>query len=78
MENEHYAAWSRMAPRGLALIGLGLSITGDAIVARATGRPFLRWFAAGTLGLIVVNWGVSVFGEAVKQRVLFEQSVTAD
>lgn len=75
MENQHYEAWSRLAPRGLALIGLGMSITGDAIAARAKGRPFLRWFAVGTVGLIVVNWGVSVFGEAVKRRVQFEQSI---
>jgi hypothetical protein len=73
--NEHYEKWDTLAPRGLALIGLGLSITGQAISVKSRGRGFLRWFLLGTLGLIVVNSGVALFGEAVKHRALYEMKV---
>jgi hypothetical protein len=73
--NEHYEKWDTLAPRGLALIGLGLSITGQAIGAKANGKGFFRWFILGTLGLIIVNSGVALFGEAVKNRALYEMKI---
>jgi hypothetical protein len=73
--NEHYEKWDTLAPRGLALIGFGLSITGQAIAAKSRGRGFLVWFIMGTLGLIVVNSGVALFGEAVKNRALYEMKI---
>lgn len=72
MYDDSYQQWDKLAPRGLALIGLGVSVTGEAIVAKARRKSFLRWFVVGTLGLILINWGVSVFGEAVKHRAIFE------
>ncbi len=73
--NEHYEQWDALAPRGLALIGFGMSITGQAIGAKAKGKPFWRWFLVGTLGLIVLNSGVAIFGEAVKHRALYESQL---
>jgi hypothetical protein len=73
--NEHYQKWDELAPRGLLLIGLGISITGQAIIAKAKGRGFFKWFLKGLLGLILINSGVAVFGESVKHRVLYELDI---
>lgn len=72
MMNEYYEKWDEYAPRGLALIGFGISIVGHAIVTRSQRKPFWRWFISGTIGLIVLNSGVAIFGEAVKNRTLYE------
>ncbi len=65
-------AWQWMAPVGLTVIGLGFSLTGQAIIAKSKGKPFWVWFGLGTLGLIVLNSGISIFGDAVKRRALQE------
>jgi len=73
--NEHYQRWDELAPRGLILIGLGLSLTGEAITAKGHRRGAVRWFTVGVLGLAAVNAGIAIFGEAVKERVLYELDV---
>lgn len=73
--NEHYQQWDEMAPRGLLLIGFGLSVIGQAIVSRAKGRGFLVWFLVGTVGLVAFNAGLSIFGEAIKHRTLYDLEV---
>jgi len=70
--DEHYEKWDQLAPRGLALIGLGISIIGEAIAAKSHKKGFLRWFIRGVLGLVALNAGISIFGEAVKHRTLYE------
>ncbi len=70
--HEHYQQWSELAPRGLVLIGAGVSIVGSAIQMRTQRKGFLRWFMRGLVGLVVLNAGVSVFAEAVKHRTLYE------
>jgi hypothetical protein len=70
--NEHYSKWDELAPRGLLLIGLGLSIVGEAIEAKGRGVSFLNWFIKGLVGMIALNSGVALFGEAVKNRTLYE------
>lgn len=70
--NTHYEKWDELAPRGLVLIGLGISITGEAISAKSKKRGFLRWFITGVIGLVCLNAGISIFGEAVKERTLYE------
>lgn len=67
--NENYSKWNRLAPLGLGLIGLGLSLTGHAIIAKSKDKG---WFLTGTLGLILVNSGIAIFGESVKARALYE------
>ena len=69
MLNEHYEKWNSFSVIGLVIIGLGLSLTGDAIVSKSKGKG---WFIKGTLGLIVVNAGIAIFGEAIKARALYE------
>ncbi len=61
--------WMVFSPLGLTIIGLGVSITGEAIRAKTLNQP---WFWLGTLGLVVLNAGVAVFGDGVKSRVLME------
>ncbi|MBC8100508.1 MAG: hypothetical protein H7Y11_13780 [Armatimonadetes bacterium] len=73
--NNYYEKWDELAPRGLALIGFGLSITGQAIGMKSRRRPFWRWFILGTLGLVLVNSGIAVFGDAVKNRALYEMTL---
>jgi len=73
--NENYEKWDELAPRGLLIIGFGVSLIGDAIVSKSKGRGFLRWFIIGSLGLIAFNAGIAIFGEAVKHRTLYELDV---
>ncbi len=65
----HHKKWKTQAPLGLATVGFGVSLVGDAIVRKAQRQP---WFAAGTLGLVVLNAGLCIFGDAVKHRTLHE------
>ena len=69
--DDDYRTWQRLAPLGLLLVGSGVSVTGDATLAKAAGRP-LRWVAEGTAGLVLIGAGLSCFGEAVKRRALWE------
>ncbi|RMG63873.1 MAG: hypothetical protein D6722_17305 [Bacteroidetes bacterium] len=61
--------WKWIAPAGLMLVGLGLSLTGEAIILKGDDAPVWTWVVLGTLGLVGVNAGLSVFGDAVKRRV---------
>lgn len=70
--DQHYERWSTLAPQGLLLTGLGLTLVTHAGGQRTTGRSPLRWLLSGLLGLIAFNAGLALFGEAVKHRVLYE------
>ena len=63
----HLRVWRRFAPLGLASVGLGLSLVGEATLRKGRGEPFVLY---GTAALCVVNAGLCVFGEAVKHRAL--------
>lgn len=69
MLHEQYEKWNFFAPFGLLILGLGLSLVGDAVVSKSQGRA---WFVKGTLGLFIFNAGIALFGEAVKARTLYE------
>jgi len=73
--DQHYQEWSENAPRGILLIGAGISVIGQAIVLKAQRKPSIQWFVFGFIGLILFNAGVSVFGEAVKHRTLYESKL---
>lgn len=73
--NAYYEKWDQLSVPGLLLMGLGLSVTGQGIAAKASGKSFLRWFVMGTLGLIIFNSGVALFGESVKNRALYESEL---
>jgi hypothetical protein len=73
--NDHYEKWNRFAPLALLIVGIGVSIIGDATIGKAKGRR--GWVLKGTLGLIVLNAGLAIFGEAVKSRALYEAELNA-
>lgn len=54
--------WLLFAVSGLILIGFGISLIGEAIIAKMNGEA---WFWIGTAGLVVFNSGLSLFGQAV-------------
>jgi hypothetical protein len=64
--------WRLFAPLGLATIGFGVSVVGNAIGLKIAQASAWEWFAWGTAGLILTNAGIAMFGEAVKCRVLYE------
>jgi uncharacterized membrane protein HdeD (DUF308 family) len=57
--------WFWFAVLGLVLVGAGLSVVGEAIIAKTNHEA---WFLFGTLGLILVNSGLCFFGTAVGFR----------
>lgn len=71
----HYEEWSTNAPRGLLLIGAGVSVVGQAIVLKAQRKAGWKWLLMGIIGLIALNSGVAVFAEAVKHRTLYESKL---
>lgn len=60
--------WKILAPTGLALIGLGFSLAGEATLWKGQEMEAWKWVGLGTVGLVVLNAGVSIFGDAVKRR----------
>ena len=73
--NENYHKWDELAPRGMLLIGFGVSLIGHAIFQRIKSKGFLWWSITGLVGLIVLNSGIALFGEAMKHRTLYEVEV---
>ena len=65
MEKNLFKKWFWFAVIGLALNGFGLSVVGEAIIAKFKGEA---WFLLGTLGLILINSGLCFFGTAVGLR----------
>ncbi len=53
----HYEEWSTNAPRGLLLIGAGVSIVGQAIVLKAQRKAGWKWFLMGFVGLVAAQFG---------------------
>jgi len=66
MKNSYFKKWLAHAVGGLSLVGLGLSILGESIIAKYEQRS---WFWLGTLSLIIVNSGISLVGKAVTYRI---------
>lgn len=57
--------WFWYAVIGLVLVGAGISVVGEAIIAKSNEEA---WFLFGTFGLILVNLGLCFFGTAVGLR----------
>lgn len=66
MKKRYFTYWLVSAITGLILIGLGLSLFGEAIIAKYEQQS---WFWLGTLSLIVVNSGISLVGQSIVYRV---------
>ncbi|QNL22956.1 hypothetical protein HZR84_13740 [Hyphobacterium sp. CCMP332] len=54
--------WLIYSIGGLILCGFGISLVGEAIIAKIQNGS---WFYLGTAGLVVFNSGLSFFGQAV-------------
>jgi hypothetical protein len=64
---------------GLLLFGFGLSLVGEAIIAKMTTSGDLWWVVYGTLALIVTNSGLCVFGQGVIYRTqMFDVSANTE
>lgn len=51
----------------LLVIGLGLSILGEAIISKLENSS--NWFCLGTLALIICNTGFALLGRAVIEKI---------
>jgi len=57
--------WWLYSVGGLVLIGAGLSVLGEAIIAKNNGEA---WFLGGTVALVLVNSGICLVAGAVIYR----------
>lgn len=73
--DHHYRQWSELAPRGLLMIGAGISMIGHATILKARRKRGLGWILFGSIGLSVFSAGLSIFGESVKHRTLYESKL---
>ena len=58
--------WFIYSVVALTTVGLGISLLGEAIIAKLEQRS---WFMLGTLALGVINTGLSLLGRAVIERI---------
>lgn len=61
------------AVTGILVMGFGLSVMGEALIAKAMGKSFVNWFLVGTSGLALIFAGLSVFGQAIVFKTLIDQ-----
>ena len=54
-------------------MGFGLSVMGEAIIAKSLEKPFITWFLTGTVSLSLIFAGLSLFGQAVVYKTLIDQ-----
>ena len=55
--------WLLYSIGGMLLLGLGLSLLGEAIIYKSNND--FNWFYWGTAALIVFNSGIALVGEAI-------------
>ena len=56
-------SWLIYSITGLLLLGLGLSLVGEAIIFKM--EKDIKWFYWGTLSLVVFNSGICFVAEAI-------------
>lgn len=59
--------WLFYSISSLLLLGIGLSILGEAVILKYTHND--DWFIWGALALIITNSGLCLFGQAVIEKV---------
>ena len=62
--------WLFLSIGGMLLIGLGLSLLGEAIIFKSLND--FRWFYWGTGALATFNGGIGLIGEAIVMKVKLE------
>lgn len=60
--------WLIFSVSSLLLVGLGLSLLGEAIILKY--KEDGRWFWMGTVALVIFNTGLSFLGRAVIEKSL--------
>lgn len=65
--------WLICSASGLALVGFGLSLMGEALILKYEEVAFQSWFWLGTAALVVTNSGLAVFGKAITLRVKLDR-----
>jgi ABC-type dipeptide/oligopeptide/nickel transport system permease subunit len=58
--------WLLFSISGLATIGFGLSLLGEAILYKYEQHP--HWVLWGTLALVVTNSGICLVGQAIIEK----------
>ena len=66
--------WLLWSAVGLATVGFGLSLMGEALIRKYESEIWQDWFWLGTLALVVVNSGLAFFGKAITLRVKIDQA----
>ncbi len=78
MKIDYKKKWWRHSVIGVALVGLGINLIGEAIIVKASGPGYFdlahaaHWFWVGLFGLVAINAGISFVADAVKQRIYLE------
>ena len=62
--------WLFLSIIGMLLLGLGLSLLGEAIIFKSLND--FRWFYWGTGALATFNGGIGLIGEAIVMKVKLE------
>ena len=65
--------WFRLGTLSMVIIGLGVSLIGEAIILKANQASWLEWAGLGTFALVVFNAGLCVLGESVACKVHYER-----
>ena len=73
MDKKLKQKWLVFSASGLALVGFGLSLMGEALLLKYDKAAFWDWFLLGTLSLVVINSGLALFGKGVTLRVRLDQ-----
>lgn len=71
--NKLKRSWLIFSASGLATVGFGLSLMGEALILKYEQAGFTKWFWMGTLALVVINTGMALFGKAVTLRVRLDR-----
>jgi hypothetical protein len=65
--------WFFYSTAGILIMGIGLSVFGEAVIAKALTKGFLNWFLRGTVGLALIFAGLSIFGQGVVFKTIIDQ-----
>lgn len=57
--------WLLYSAAGLALVGLGMCLFGEALHMKHSDVATMSWVIYGTISLVVFNAGLAIFGQAV-------------
>tara|TARA_A100001015_G_scaffold306399_1_gene400617 strand:- start:728 stop:946 length:219 start_codon:yes stop_codon:yes gene_type:complete len=62
--------WIGISIFSLLLIGMGISILGEAIILKSNDKSY---FVMGTLALVIINSGLCILGEAIILKIQIKE-----